>query len=106
MVFIATSMNTRQGFIKKFYSGTPYFPTQLTKIHFKAGYSKHCLAALVVYIIDLFLFFTDSYNSAGLAIQWHDNPIEYKHEDIQIEGYKLQSITTANDTVSYVTGGE
>ena len=41
-----------------------------------------------------------------MNISWHDkNPIEYKPDSLQIEGYKLTSIETSNDIVNYVTGG-
>ena len=41
-----------------------------------------------------------------MSISWHDNPIEYKPQSIQIEGYKLTGIETSSDILHYITGGE
>lgn len=49
----------------------------------------------------------DAYEGKQMNISWHDkNPIEYKPQTIQIEGYQLTSIETSSDVVHYVTGGK
>ena len=54
-----------------------------------------------------FLVSIDAYEGRQMNISWHEkNPIEYKPQSIQIEGYKLTSIETSSDVVHYVTGGK
>lgn len=50
-------------------------------------------------------FFVDAYNGNELNLQWNDIPIEFNLEELQIEGYELLDISTSNNTVKYITGG-
>ena len=52
------------------------------------------------------IFFVDAYNGNELDLQWNDKPIEFKMEEIQIEGYEFLDISTSNNTVKYITGGK
>jgi hypothetical protein len=52
------------------------------------------------------LIFLDAYQGRELNISWHEKlPIEYNHESIQVEGYKMTGIETSNDAIQYSTGG-
>ena len=62
--------------------------------------------AVFVFVDDYHIRCLDAYQGAQMNIRWHEIPIEYKPESIQVEGYKMNGINTSNDAVHYTTGGK